>query len=173
MVKEYFGIGTDVLDRYTKWHNLKRDVNAKIRLLYLECRRNLALLDCINTDKLNDEACLSDLLKLMLLFETDILEMIFMDGEKGNKLFDIFLKPIVAEKENEDDSEKKEMRTFVQAAMFIYVQASVLKKLGKPDIKASVLKKINYKVRISNLKKALSEIVKNLGDHNAVKQMLK
>ena len=44
LLKGLYNLGTDCIDRYGKWKQLGDDVDAKIRLLYLECRRNLALL---------------------------------------------------------------------------------------------------------------------------------
>jgi len=38
---------TSLYDRLSKWQQLGDDTVARIRLFYMECKRNLAVLDCV------------------------------------------------------------------------------------------------------------------------------
>lgn len=174
-IMDFIGMGINIFDRLDKWHNLKQDVDAKIRLLYLECRRNLALLDCINEESIHTETGNIEILKLFKLLETDILELIFMDGEQGNKLFKALSKNMVnADLENDDgesaaDNKNKINTTVIQTAMYCYVRISVLKKLGSISDEITILKNIHYKKRLSNMRKALLAIIKNLQHFESIK----
>lgn len=46
----------NVIDLFFKYAELKQDVNAQLRLIYLECVRNLDLLDTINIDAIEGQS---------------------------------------------------------------------------------------------------------------------
>ena len=70
---------TNLIDRMAEWKQLKNDVNTKLRLLYLECMRNLALLETLDLDTDHDDIPTDDedYLSMAECLDIEILEMIF------------------------------------------------------------------------------------------------
>ncbi|HCU67996.1 MAG TPA: hypothetical protein DGF30_01940 [Desulfomicrobium sp.] len=176
LLKGLYNIGTDCIDRYSKWKQLGDDVDAKIRLLYLECRRNLALLDCLRMEKGRMTGTESAaLLKIIPLLDTSIIEMAFMDDQKGKKLFELLNKEVDLKltEERTIKSEKqagkiKRRQTRIKVAMHIYTSVKVLEGLNRLNTDGKMLKRLDYKKRISNIKAAYVCLVKSLHEESAI-----
>lgn len=179
ILKGLYIIGTDCIDRYSKWKQLGDDVDAKIRLLYLECRRNLALLDCLRMEKGRAKGTESAaLLKIIPLLETSIIEMAFMDDQKGKRLFDILNKEIdlnpgkkPAAKDNTETMKDKKRKTRIKVAMSIYASVKTLEGLTKLNADAKMLKKIDYRRRIENIRKAYLCLIISLHKEPAINKL--
>ena len=179
LLKGLYNIGTDCIDRYSKWKQLGDDVDAKIRLLYLECRRNLALLDCLRMEKGRMTKTESAaLLKIIPLLDTSIIEMAFMDDQKGKKLFDLLNKEVDLKltEERTIKSEKqagkiKRRQTRIKVAMRIYTSVKVLEGLSRLNADEKMLRKLDYKRRISNIRAAYICMVKSLHKEPAINKL--
>ena len=176
LLKGLYNIGTDCIDRYSKWKQLGDDIDAKIRLLYLECRRNLALLDCLRMEKGRMTGTESAaLLKIIPLLDTSIIEMVFMDDQKGKKLFELLNKEVDL-KLNEERTIKierqagkiKQRQTRIKVAMYIYTSVKVLEGLSRLNADEKMLRKLDYKRRISNIRAAYICMVKSLHKEPAI-----
>ena len=176
LLKGLYNIGTDCIDRYSKWKQLGDDIDAKIRLLYLECRRNLALLDCLRMEKGRMTKTESAaLLKIIPLLDTSIIEMVFMDDQKGKKLFELLNKEVDL-KLNEERTIKierqagkiKQRQTRIKVAMYIYTSVKVLEGLSRLNADEKMLRKLDYKRRISNIRAAYICMVKSLHKEPAI-----
>ena len=176
LLKGLYNIGTDCIDRYSKWKQLGDDIDAKIRLLYLECRRNLALLDCLRMEKGRMTGTESAaLLKIIPLLDTSIIEMVFMDDQKGKKLFELLNKEVDL-KLNEERTIKierqagkiKQRQTRIKVAMYIYTSVKVLEGLSRLNADEKMLRKLDYKRRISNIRSAYICMVKSLHKEPAI-----
>ena len=161
LLKGLYNLGTDCIDRYGKWKQLGDDVDAKIRLLYLECRRNLALLDCLRMEKGRMTKTESAaLLKIIPLLDTSIIEMAFMDDQKGKKLFELLNKEVDLKlteertiKGKKQTGNAKRRPTRIKVAMRIYTSVKVLEGLSRLNADEKMLRKLDYKRRISNIRK--------------------
>ena len=179
LLKGLYNIGTDCIDRYSKWKQLGDDIDAKIRLLYLECRRNLALLDCLRMEKGRMTGTESAaLLKIIPLLDTSIIEMVFMDDQKGKKLFELLNKEVDL-KLNEERTIKierqagkiKQRQTRIKVAMYIYTSVKVLEGLSRLNADEKMLRKLDYKRRISNIRAAYICMVKSLHKEPAINKL--
>ena len=178
IVKGVYDISTNIYDRYAKWKSLDKEVSVKIRLLYLECKRNLALLDCISERARKDtKVNESEFLSIAALLETDILEMVFMEGEKETKLFETLSQKVDVELTRDDVSGEeginsaKQRKSVIQLVMYVYVRVSILKKLASSKEGSKVLKNIKYRKRLENIKSAYISIIKGLSRSYAVKSL--
>jgi len=181
MIKEFVDIGFNVFDRLNKWKQLEKDGHAKTRLLYLECRRNLALIDCMKLGDQNENGSAADLLNTAGLLETEILEMIFMDSEKGNKFFELLSKSVAQKNDDGNDEvtgdpdgikiKGKGKKSIIEAAMFAYIRISLIKKLSSLTPNSSILDNINLKTRLKNIRNAILSIVKKLHEEDIIKKM--
>ena len=179
LLKGLYNIGTDCIDRYGKWKQLGDDVDAKIRLLYLECRRNLALLDCLSMEKRRMTGTENAaLLKIIPLLDTSIIEMAFMDDQKGKKLFEILNKGVdlklsekrTAKREKQPGKDKRRS-TRIKVAMYIYTSVKVLEGLNRLNAEGKMLRRLDYKKRISNIKVAYLCLVKSLHEESAINKL--
>ena len=176
LLKGLYNLGTDCIDRYGKWKQLGDDVVAKIRLLYLECRRNLALLDCLRMEKGRMTKTESAaLLKIIPLLDTSIIEMAFMDDQKGKKLFELLNKEVDLKlteertiKGKKQTGNAKRRPTRIKVAMRIYTSVKVLEGLSRLNADEKMLRKLDYKRRISNIRAAYICMVKSLHKEPAI-----
>ena len=164
----------EVIDRAMRWHQSNLDAKAKTRLLYLECKRNLALLSCVDlSDKSSSKASDDDYLEIAKQLDKDVLEMIFIDGEEGTKFFK-YLKTINEkfwfEKEIDSDADEKELN-LANTAMQVYLRISVIQKIAKMNKKGEAMKKIFYRTRLRNIQTALLQIVKSLHEKDEIKDL--
>lgn len=141
------------------------------RMVLIECKYNLDILNVINTDAIKEnEANLSDIVKLL---KTDALETLLFDEnlaetssvifgkitafiKKAVEVVDEEIKPI---KINNDDP----------TALIIYKKISILKALSSIKQPNPTLIKINYKKRIDNLHNALLELNNIVGINKITK----
>lgn len=172
---------TDLYDRISKWKQLKDDLAIKVRLLYLECSRNLAVLNTIILErggaeiKADDE----DYIAIVSSLEIEILEMLFFEGEKNSKFFkllnermDTALDDPNIEKQRAG-SKDQTPPTVIQACVSLYVSIDTLKKISKMPRKGSALKKVNFRTRLRNIRSNFLAIVQMLSRHKEVESILR
>ena len=166
IVKGIFDIGFNIFDRYEKWAKLRNKTDVKIRLLYLECRRNLALIDCIP----EEGGDLKTLFQIVQKLETNVLEMVFMEDD-GNKNF------INALMKSGEDSKKREpekrSKTILGIGMSLYVRVYILKRLFELHDAKSKLKNIRYEKRLKNIKDSYRSMVLGLYKTQAMTKIVK
>jgi len=186
-IPDTYGCATDVYDRIKKWRDLGDDNDARLRLFYLECKRNLAVLDCIGTRRTSESTDESELRFIAPLLETNMLEMLFLADPEGTSLFKVLAKKATVETKGKDSFEdesgqvpglhgssgnKARTKTVIQWAMFIYVRVAALKKLAEMRDGLDSLKKIKYRQRLYNIKAAYLGIIEELTEQEAIKEMV-
>ncbi len=174
---EYYGILSDVYDRLSKWRDLKREIHTKLRLLYLECRRNLEMLEVVELEKTNgiytdDE----DFKSVANALSIDVLEMVFLEEKGSGKLYEILRKKMsvtetIKHGEDGDESRDRDM-SVMQAIVYLYVKIATLRKILAIEKKGVALKKIYLRSRLSNIKLNFLNIVTMLACHKEVKEIL-
>lgn len=172
---------TDLYDRISKWKQLKDDLAIKARLLYLECSRNLALLNTINLERGGSEikADDEDYIAIVNSLEIEILEMLFFEGEKNSKFFkllnarmDTTLDDPNLEKQTAG-SKNQTPPTVIQACVSLYVSIDTLKKISKMPRKGRALKKVNFRTRLRNIRSNFLAIVQMLSRQKEVESILR
>lgn len=169
-VKAFYNPITDLYDRIGKWKQLQDDLATKVRLLYLECCRNLALLNSLNLSRSGTKAKIDDpdFLAAAAALEVEILEMIFFEGEKNSKFFKLLSKKIEMQPEESDaaplppGAETSAERNIIQAAVSLYISIATLKKVAVMPRTGKALKRINFRTRLANIRTNLLAIVKVL-----------
>jgi hypothetical protein len=149
-----------VVEKYSTWRQLKKDTGAILRLLYLESKRNSNLLSSIKYENKirNTKNQESEFNGIITALEIEILELIFMAGKSNSKVFEFMKNP---SEFDIDDDENFINETPLNALSFLYVKIWALKKLITMN-QSSVLKKINYKVRLKNIQSAYISLMINL-----------
>ncbi len=169
--KDVFDTTLSVIEKYSAWRQMKKDTGAVLRLLYLESKRNSNLLSCINQDYNNKTKKQEfDFKELISALEIEILELIFMAGKSSSKVFE-FMKDS-ADFELDDDFEAQESENPLNALSFLYVKIWTIKKLVSIN-QSTVLRKINYKVRLKNINSAYISLLVNLEKVPEIKPLIK
>lgn len=157
MITEVVGvIGAigSVFDRWKKLNDTKIEREVLLKLLYIESRRNLALLDAIRLD--GEEQDDADYLSVAEELETAILEHYLMGKEDSRGALAKFVGVLTFADEPLSEPPKDTL-------MSIYVRITALQKICRLPMKGTVLKNIRYRTRLQNLKSSLVELVKFLG----------
>ena len=112
MVEKYYDPLTNMYDRLSTWKQFRKDVDTKLRLFYLECRQNLELLNILDLNPENDEILTTDqdFKTIIGQLSTEVLEMVFLEGKRNNKFYEVLRKVIDTEEEEEDKQNEKKSR---------------------------------------------------------------
>ena len=175
----------DVVQTFKEWRVLKKNIHAILRLLYLECLKNVELLKCLNLEDSKVPQNDPDFFRVIEQLEITTIEFLFLEGEKNTKIFNILSEKseIIYEKgdrKTQDSSGQTEI-TLIQVVIFIYLKINVLKKLSRvyrtdggflEAGKGKVLKNIRYKTRLNNIKSNLIEIIKVLERQKEFKKIM-
>ena len=170
-------VTTDILDRIVKWRRLKNDLHTTLRLLYLECRRNLELLGIVELDKTDgiptsDE----DFRTIILCLETEILEMVFLEGEKNRKMYELLRRKLkINELDDEEEKGNGPVRkvSVIYAIVFLYVKIHTLKKIALMEKKGKALRKIYFRARLRNIKENMLNILEVLAVHKEIREIIR
>ncbi len=176
LIKDIFEIGTGLSERYQKWKDLGDDANAEVRFLYLECKRNLAIRECMDTSEKQPSSIEEiELLSFAPLLETGVSELIFLDGEKSVKLLTILAKQrnlsteVAKFETTVVNGGRNKPKTLLKIAMFVYTRVHFLKKVSQLVPKKSLFKPPQYKNHLLNIKSSYLTMLKGLHEHQAVK----
>ncbi len=159
-------------DRFRQWRELRRNVHAVVRLLYLEALKNYELLKCIKLEPGKVRQDDADYFAVIEQLDTSIMEFIFLEGEKSSKIVDILANKSRIVREKGEDEDGEEDIKLIHVVIFVYLKIDVLKKLaamatdtggGPPRAsKERALKAVRYKTRLANVKSNLAEIIETL-----------
>ena len=170
--EEIVNATVSMIQQFNNWKQLRKDIDAVIRLLYLESMRNVNLLESLDFEKRNIKTDDDGFKKISLMLETDVLDLLFLEGRKSSKLFRIMEKMSDLELEEEDDFTAGNGRHTLNALSFIYIKIWTLKKLIVLDTKGRALKNIRYRSRIKNILSAYDIVLKNLREMDEIKPLL-
>ncbi len=135
-------------ERYRQWQGARDDAEALEKLLCLELRRNLALLDALRLDDApQDSAAFLEAAKLL---ETEVIEQVFLPG-KGS----LSLRERLDEQERERDTEQDDDGDSVPMTnhlMRLYVRIVAIQKVAALPQDAQGLRKIRYGTRLCNIR---------------------
>jgi len=137
--------------QYSNWRQFNKDTGALLRLLYLESMRNINLISTLNFESKNIRTDDDDFKKISLFLETDILNLVFLDGKKSTKLFSVMNDISQIKLEDEEGDDQKNNETTLNALVYLYVKIWILKKLVSFDSKGKALKPIRYRARLQNI----------------------
>jgi hypothetical protein len=176
-MENYYNLLTDVYERLSKWKQLRNEIHTKLRLLYLECRRNLEILEVVELEQTNhihtDDEDYKSVIKAL---GTDILEMVFLEGKSSNKLYESLRKEFkfreIGEHDDKEQAGREESVSVMQAIVYLYVKIDTLKKILAIEKKGSALKKVYLRSRLSNIKENFINVVTFLSCHKEVKEIL-
>ena len=170
-------MGSELIDRIGKWRQLGNDVSTKLRLLYLECRRNLALLSTLH---LGDDAREvpqddPDYRAVIPHLETEVLELAFFEGRENEGFFKVLEETLKPGEETAlkdmDDAATRGSRTLLHEAVALYVSVTTLRKLAALPGKGQASREIQFKTRLRNIRASLRAIVASLGAHRDIEPL--
>lgn len=146
-----------LFDKIEKWQKLKGEVQTRYRLLYLECKRNLSLIDCLNLEKGDGQD--KDLLNIIPKLSTDIIELVFLDSSNRKILKSILNAQTDFEAESKNTKVEK-----LNSITSVYIKITTLKSIYELNPNGNMLKRINYKTRIKNIQNGLLTLIEVLSD---------
>lgn len=161
-----------LIQQFNNWRQLRKDIDAVIRLLYLESMRNVNLLEALNYDSRGIRTDDDAFKKIILLLETGVLDMIFLEGKKSSRIFKLMEKMSDIELEDEDGIDENEGRHTLNALSFIYIRIWAVKRLVSLETKGKALKSIRYRNRIKNILSAYNIVLMNLRDMDEIQPLL-
>jgi hypothetical protein len=176
MVEKYYSPLTDMYERLNTWKQFHKDIDTKLRLLYLECRQNLEFLEILNLQPGNDKISTHDpdYISITRLLTTEVLEMIFLEGKKNSKFYEVLRKVMNIEEdevENKKEKQHKKEKSIIQACVYLYVKITTLQRIIGIERKGKALKKIYLRTRLHTIKDNFIDIVKSLGEHKEIREI--
>jgi len=140
-----------VYQQFSDWRQFNKDKDAILRLLYLESMRNINLISTLNFDNKSIRTDDDAYKKIALLIETDILNLVFLDGKKSTKLFSVMNDISQIGLEDEDPDNQENNKNSLNALAYLYVKIWTLKKLSSFDSKGKALKSVRFRARLKNI----------------------
>jgi hypothetical protein len=132
-------------ERYQQWVDARQDAEALTRLLCLELRRNLALLDALRLDDAPEDS--PAFLEACRLLETEVLEQIFLPGKGSARL-----RGRLDEVSDDEQSEDDDSVPLTNHLMRLYVRVIAVQKLSALPQNAEGLRKIRYGERLRRIR---------------------
>jgi len=160
----------EILDKIKKNKQLSRNINAIIKLFYIECKLNKYLLDTLE-DSGKNKSTEIEYLYFVKYINIEMLEFILQTGEENTKLFDLLTKTLTV---NISDSEKKDDRelTFFELISLLYIKIKTLKILADSNLKNTTLKQLRYKVRLKNIQNHYRDIIYRLSKFSGIMKLI-
>ncbi|HEV8246823.1 MAG TPA: hypothetical protein VGP93_13690 [Polyangiaceae bacterium] len=132
-------------ERFRQWQDARDDAEALEKLVCLELRRNLALLDALRLeDAPQDSAAFLEAAKLL---ESEVLEQVFLPGKGSSRLRER-LDRRAADSDPDDDGDSVPVTNYL---MRLYVRIVAIQKIAALSQEAQGLRKIRYGTRLCNI----------------------
>ncbi len=154
--------GLNVIERFNSWNDSKIRSKVRLRLLYAECFRNHALLCAVDLTGPSKKSDISAWKVIIDKLETQIIELIFLEGKENLKLFE-YIKNMQFYKETGEKAEPVHAKDF----SILLNKILVLKKIAEIGDNER-LKNVRYKVRLTNIKNALGAILSGMMDAGGI-----
>ena len=151
IANEARGLVTGVIDRWAAAKNAKLDAKALVRLLLLEARRNLAILDA--TIGAEDADSHARSWQAATVLQVEVIETILGQGETSAKAFSEVEKLRIS-----DPDEGQDGADFLTS---LYVRVTALQSLALLNRKTP-LKKVRIELRLKNMRNDFLLLVKTL-----------
>ena len=148
---------TGLFDRWRQYLSLRSDAEALVRLVAIECRRNLALLNALRLSELAEQSD-PDFLTVAELLETEALEALFAIGPKEAKAREILAQRIDTTLVDDEPDEDLPSELLLR----IYVRITAMQKLLRLSRLGNGLRDIRWRTRLRNAARDLREAVSGL-----------
>jgi hypothetical protein len=155
--KAFVSVVGGLYERYRQWVDARNDADALTKLVCLELRRNLALLDALRID--DDPEDSEAFLEASKLLETELLEQIFLPGKGSARLRERLDEPQKDDDEPEDDADSVPMTNHL---MRLYVRIIAVQKLAVLPQGARGLRKIRYGQRLRHIRARTAEALERI-----------
>jgi hypothetical protein len=157
-IKMMMGAASDLYERWREMQGLRKDAEALRRLMLLECRRNLALLEAL---KLDGDAAQDDpaLKHVAQELEVKVLEQLFLPGKGAAKMLaeleavDRELLEASDHDELEAGQPEREGADSMSLLMRLYVRCVAVQKLARLPAEGEALRAIRFRTRLANIRR--------------------
>lgn len=144
-------------ERYRQWVDARNDAEALTKLVCLELRRNLALLDALRLDDAAEDS--EAFLEATKLLETELLEQIFLPGKGAARLRERLDAPRDQDGDEDEDGDSVPMTNHL---MRLYVRIVAIQKLAALPQDAEGLRKIRYGRRLRHIRARAAEALERI-----------
>ncbi|HVJ17733.1 MAG TPA: hypothetical protein VM686_20065 [Polyangiaceae bacterium] len=155
--KAFASVFGGLYERYRQWTDARNDAEALTKLVCLELRRNLALLDALRIDDAPEDS--AAFLEASKLLETEVLEQIFLPGKGSARLRERLDEP---QDDNDDEADDGDAVPMTNHLMRLYVRIIAIQKLSALPQDAPGLRKIQYGRRLRHIRARASEALQRI-----------
>lgn len=172
-ITPYLSPALSIYDRIDKWKSLKNNVESQIRLIYIECRKNMALLEIVKEEKgYKDE----EIIKIIGKLNIEITESIFCPGEGNKKLFKKLSKKIKVKIPNDIEGQlpfsySPEEYNIYKTLLTIYLKIYSVQLFAELKKEKVENLKILFSVRLKNIKDLLHLVITEMRKLDEIKGM--
>ncbi len=157
--KAFASVVGGLYERYRQWVDARNDAEALTKLVCLELRRNLALLDALRIDDAPEDS--AAFLEASKLLETEVLEQIFLPG-KGSARLRERLDGSNEEDDADDEADDGDSVPMTNHLMRLYVRIIAIQKLAAIPQDAPGLRKIQYGRRLRHIRARAAEALERI-----------
>jgi hypothetical protein len=158
-----------VFDLATSYKQSGLDAHSVLRVLRVECLKNLRLLDALRPNIEGKSVYKdADILMIVKYLEIDIFALVGTLAENNTKIRRILHSNLNIQWNSESDREDDttiQPNNLLDLVESTYIKIWVIQKLVEEKPKGIALKNINYLKRLENIKKGLSKIEQSIKDH--------
>ena len=160
---------SNFIEKFAWYRQLGLDSTSIKRLLHLECRKNLSILEALSFDNdIKYDAHIYSLIAKHINY--DVIELLLSSNDLSEKAFkELNQIPLISTEDLDSShfSEKNEMISIASRLLNLYIRMHSVKTLASifSDEKITSrdgLNKINFKLRLGNIKEALKALEKTL-----------
>jgi len=154
--KAFASVFGGLYERYRQWIDARNDAEALTKLVCLELRRNLALLDALRIDDAPEDS--EAFLEASKLLETEVLEQIFLPGKGSAKLRE----SLDGQDKDDDEDDDGDSVPMTNHLMRLYVRIIAVQKLAALPQGAQGLRKIRYGQRLRHIRARAAEALQRI-----------
>lgn len=156
MWENAYSIASGLFDRWKRAREVGDFREASIRLLAIEIRRNLAVLDALRSDAAQDDP---DYRALAALLDTSVTEQILMAESVSVKVMQKLGK---LELPDEANHEKGNAEIAADVLTRVYVRIATVQALARVEPRGEALRAIRYRERLHNIRCSLVALLEAL-----------
>jgi hypothetical protein len=161
-INKVIGTSVSVIDKIVAARDLGRDVEALLRAVYVETKKNLAIIElcCIEARDIDDNVKIEIVSELT----TDSYQALFLAGRSNTRLFKKLEENVKDQPQYEAElgQERPITKNVLQSITFLTVRIQVLQRLGQLSSRKTILKHVKIRIRIKNIKTALLTVLEDL-----------
>jgi hypothetical protein len=155
------GAASGLLQRFVLNKELGLAADEMLRLLFLECRANLAILEVVDMEQRQADEDQEPLSGAAAILETEILERCLLAGKSNREIFRKIRK-VDSQDPLAEDETPAGGSAVASRLLNLYTAVSALQRISSGKVKAGAIRKIRYKNLLRNVRASLLAVLPGL-----------